>query len=87
MDPFFKMIIFDGCSGLTTEDCQFLAQQARRYKQIVMILRDYELSARRGNVWAKIRVNCWRQPLKGLYYLQSVKGLPPRQLTLKLGER
>lgn len=83
---FFKVIVLDCVtSNLTPDDCCFLAQQARRHRQIIILLRNYFLSPKKGNAWAKTRVNCWHDPLQNIFYLKSVKGLAPRQIAFKIG--
>ena len=59
LDPFFKVIVFDAPRHFTDDDCAFVARGARARGQLVLILRDFLLGQRRGNVWARYRVNCW----------------------------
>jgi len=81
---FFKLIVLDCSASISLDDCCFLAQQARKHQQIIILLRSYFLSPRKGNVWAKTRVNCWQDPIQEKFYIKSVKGLAPRQLTFKM---
>ncbi|MFW7380219.1 MAG: hypothetical protein ACOH5I_15505 [Oligoflexus sp.] len=81
---FFKLIILDCTTAIHHDDCCFLAQQARRHRNITIVIRNYFLSPHKGNVWAKTRVNCWHDPLQGNFYLKSVKGLAPKQLSFRI---
>lgn len=83
-DPFFKVIILDGCQGIGRDDCAYLARRARVNRQVIILLRNYYLSAKKGNVWAKTRVNCRYDPRQETFQLQAVKGLSPRQLEFKM---
>ena len=85
LDPFFKVIILDLSHGssLKPEEMAFLARTARQQNQMIIILRDYLLSPQKGNVWAKLRLNCWRVDHQKLQ-LRIVKGLPPANLSLSM---
>ena len=96
LDPFFKVIVFDAPRHFTDDDCAFIARGARARGQLVLILRDFLLGQRRGNVWARYRVNCWRPSQERMsqgrtrerhllqnrrsLYLRSVRGLASRQI-------
>lgn len=82
MSPFFKVIIID--CHISPQDYAFLSQRARCQKQLIFVLRKHHLSSRMGNVWAKSRLNVWRDPLSKRFYLQSVKGFSPRQICFRL---
>lgn len=84
-DPFFKILVLDAPEGLTRDDLAYLARTARKQQRLVLVLRDYALTAERGNVWAKLRVNCWRTDFHDpLYALETIRGLPPRRLAFTL---
>ena len=85
LDPFFKVIILDN-PKLSYDDCAFLAQRARENQQAIFILRNYFLSNRKGNVWAKVRLNCWHDQLSDQFYIRPIRGLSPRQLCFKVRE-
>ena len=74
MDPFFRVIVLDDPHRLSVGDHAFLMHQARIHKQLIMILRNYFLTARRGNVWAHLRLNGWHDPFSSRFYLQMIKG-------------
>jgi len=87
MDPFFKVIVLDAPRSLSDDDCAFLARQARAHGQVVIILRDYFLGQRRGNVWARLRLNCWcPDPVQNpeTVNLRVVRGLAQRQMQWRL---
>ncbi len=77
LDPLFRFLVFDAPRSLSNEDMAFLALRARQNRQIVLILRDGWLSPERGNVFARLRVNCRLDPVKDGYFLTPVRGLPP----------
>lgn len=80
-DSFFKFVILDSCV-LSKDDCAFLKRQAKALNQTILLIRPYFLSERNGNVWAKIRLNCWQNMFDSKYYLKVVKGLSPRSLSI-----
>ncbi len=87
MDPLFKIIVIDAPRSLSDDDCAFLARQARAQGQLIIILRDFFLGERRGNVWARLRINCWcpdpvHRPES--LCLRVVRGLSQRQMTWQL---
>ena len=87
MDPLFKIIILDAPRSLSDDDCAFLARQARAHGQLIIILRDFFLGERRGNVWARLRINCWcPDPIHRpeSLCLRVVRGLSQRQMTWQL---
>lgn len=82
MDPFFQFIVLDNPRTLSEDDLSFISRRAKSQRQIVLVLRNYFLSEKRGNVWAKLRVNIWRPDLASQLSLRIIKGLSPRQITL-----
>ncbi|SMF72672.1 hypothetical protein SAMN06296036_12725 [Pseudobacteriovorax antillogorgiicola] len=84
LNPFFKVIVLDCPQQLSAEDCQFLSRQARCHRQSIILIRNYFLSPKKGNVWAKLRLNCWHNHLHNQFYLKVVKGLSPRQAAFRL---
>jgi hypothetical protein len=59
-----------------------MARRARVNGQVILLLRDFFLSPTRGNVWTKLRLNCWLDHSADQYQLQVIRGLSPRQLSL-----
>lgn len=89
MEPFFGLIVLDAPRSFTDEDCAFVARQARLNDQVILVARDGLLgptTQARANVWARLRLNCWFDPLTRQYHLQVVRGLSPRQLILREDE-
>jgi hypothetical protein len=82
MEPLFRIIVLDAPRQFTDDDCAFVARQARLNDQTVVLIRDAFLGPDRGNVWARLRINCWFEPAERRYTLRVVRGLPPRQLAL-----
>lgn len=82
MDPFFRVIIMDAPKHLSTEDCAFIAQRARANKQAIIMIRDHFLSPSQGNVWARLRLNCWQDEDGGRFHVRIIRGLSPRELSL-----
>jgi len=75
----FKLIVLDGSQGLTPGALAFLESKAREQRQAILVLRPFLLSNNQGNVWAKFRVNGWREP-SGSYLLRSLRGLSQAEL-------
>ena len=75
MDDFFKVIVLDQPASLTMEDCGFITQHARRNRQLIIILRDHLLSTSDSNVWARTRLNTWRDPHTGNLEVEALRGL------------
>ena len=84
LTPFFKVIVLDCPERLSLEDCQFLGRQARRHGQAIILIRNFFLSPKKGNVWAKLRLNCWHHNISNQFYIKVIKGLSPRQIAFKL---
>lgn len=85
LDALFRVIVLDAPQRLTRDDVTFIAHQARRRGYLVMILRNYVLSNELGNIWTKLRLNCWRDEKNSAqHYLQIIRGLAPGELTFSL---
>lgn len=84
LSELFRIIVLDGVQRLSDDDYGFIARQARRYKQIVMILHPHHLSSERGNVWARMRINCWFDQKTQSFCAEMLKGRRPGQLTWTL---
>ncbi len=82
LDPLFKVIIIDSPSSFSEEDCAFMARQARLNGQLILLLRDFFLSPKRGNVWAKLRLNSYFCERTQSYKLEMVRGLSQRKLSI-----
>jgi hypothetical protein len=58
LDRLFDLIVVDSPKHLGSDDWAFLARQARALDAHIMVLQDFLLSGKRGNIWARLRVNC-----------------------------
>lgn len=83
LERFFRVIILDAPPIFSKDDCAFVARRARVQQQLVILVRDHLLNASRGNVWARLRVNCRYEPAPQQYRLRVLRGLSPRQLSLR----
>ena len=86
LESFFRVIVLDSPPLLGRDECAFLARRARAQRALVILIRDECLDERRGNVWARLRINCWYEPRLQQYRLRVIRGLSPRQMTLAEGE-
>lgn len=86
LEPFFRVIVLDAPPMFSKDDCAFVARRARVQRQLIILVRDHQLNASRGNVWARLRVNCWFEPGPSQYRLRVLRGLSPRQLSLREGD-
>jgi hypothetical protein len=80
INPLFKLIILDSPQRFSRDDCSFVNTQARSNGQLIILLRNFFLSNKRGNVWARLRLNCWKRQATGDFVLKTIRGLPHRQL-------
>lgn len=81
-EDFFKLIVIDGTCHLEPEEYAFLARRARKQRQIIIVVRHQLLHPHRGNVWARLRCNSWRDSLETPLMVSSVRGLSPRQIAI-----
>ncbi|MCH8105603.1 MAG: hypothetical protein IIC58_08895 [Proteobacteria bacterium] len=73
LEDTFKRIIIDSPKKFSKGDLAFVSQQARKYRQIVFLIRHYFLSPKQGNPYASLRLNTW-QVGRGEFSLQVIKG-------------
>lgn len=84
LDPLFKVIVLDSPERLTGDDLAFVAHQARANTQAVLVLRNYLLSPKSGNVWARVRLNAWQEAKRpGEFVVKAVRGLSSPELRFK----
>jgi hypothetical protein len=76
MESVFKLIVLDSPGHFTEDDCAFVAHQARANGYTILVLRDWLLGQRKGNVWARLRLNCWREG--DHIRIETIKGLSAR---------
>lgn len=69
----FKVLIIDSPKKFSKGDLNFVTQKIRENGQILFLIRNYLLSSKLGNPFAKLRVNC-TQDKKNHYCIQFVKG-------------
>lgn len=77
----FKIVVLDMPEKLQPADCAFLAHRARLQQQTIIIVRNYRLSVKRGNIWASTRLNCERLP-QGEVELTGLRGTLPGRCRL-----
>ena len=82
INPFFKLIVLDSPHQFSRDDCFFVNTRARLNRQLIILLRNYFLSNRYGNVWARLRLNCWKRHSGGQFILKPVRGLPKSRLCI-----
>lgn len=85
-NPIFRMIVLDSPRKFSRDDCFYVNRQARLNRQLVVLLQDYFLSNRRGNVWAGLRLNCWKRYPSETFVMRVVRGLPRRELVIRPSE-
>ncbi len=83
LEPCFDIVVIDGFRNLRDEDLAFIAIQARRFNFQVILVRDFFLTSKIGNVWAKSRFNIFFQPQKNSFRLQTVRGSFFKKLELR----
>ena len=83
MNPFFRFLVFDSPPKMRKEGFAFLAAQGAENRRVTVIIRNYFLSNQNGNVMAKLRVNCWRDPVKDRFIIRVIRGLSTRELILE----
>jgi len=85
LEDTFKRIIIDSPKNFSSGDLAFVSQQARKYQQIVFLIRHYFLSQKQGNPHASLRINTW-QNNNDKFSLQVIKGPTTGRLHIPLGE-
>ncbi len=82
INPLFKLIVLDSPQKFSRDDCFFVNNQARSSSQLVLLLRNFFLSNKQGNVWAKLRINCWKRQSSGQFVMKVIRGLSYRQISI-----
>jgi len=85
LEDTFKRIIIDSPKIFSNGDLAFVSQQARKYQQIVFLIRHYFLSQKQGNPHASLRINTWQND-NNEFSLQVIKGPITGKLHIPLGE-
>jgi len=88
LEPLFRLIVLDSPRHLGSEEWAFIARQVRTLDAHIMVLQDFFLSGRRGNIWARLRVNC-KQRGNGLvasagsgWRLETIRGAAHQPLEI-----
>lgn len=76
LEPVFSLLVFDCPKNLSREEHAFISKQAMKMKVHVCILQNYFLTGKKGNVWAKSRINCSNSGAASIAKLEltSIKG-------------
>ena len=75
LNTLFKLVVIDAAAHqVSNEECVFLTQQARAQKKIIVVIRNYFLSNRIGNPWARVRANINQLELKEEIVVSVIKG-------------
>lgn len=80
-----RLILLDAPKGLRNEDLAYLSTQARLTGKLILLVRPYFLSEKRGNVWAALRLNGWRRRRTGDWVLRCLKGPLAAEVRLPAG--
>jgi hypothetical protein len=80
LESVFKLIVLDSPSRFTEDDCAFVAHQARANGYTLLLLRDWLLHPQKGNVWARLRLNCWQDGES--FKIETIKGLSSKSCSL-----
>lgn len=74
VEPVFDALILDTPGQLTGDDLAYLATRARDNHNLILLLRPYLLRSENGNVWARLRLNCWYDAHRQQHVVRAVKG-------------
>lgn len=82
LSSLFKIIVIDNPGKIRRQDYRFLQYQAHKHRQIIVIIQNYFLSNKLGNIWATLRVNIQRIQTSQKFRLQAIRGLSRKQLVI-----
>lgn len=85
LEPLFRLVVIDSPKHLSGEEWAFIARQARAMRVHVMVLQSFFLSGRRGNIWARLRINCKQRSNVACgdgWHLEAVRGTSRQPLNL-----
>jgi hypothetical protein len=71
----FGCVVLDSVK-LKRRDFVFLAHRARQLQKTILVVQNFYLSSKQGNIWARYRMNCVQHSL-GLA-LKMIRGGEPR---------
>ncbi|MES2745899.1 MAG: hypothetical protein V4655_10760 [Bdellovibrionota bacterium] len=86
LSDFFRVIVLDQIPHLKEEDCQHLARHARTYGLTILILRPHRLTHEQGNIWTRLRANCFQDLAREKITIEILKGRAPKTLTFSPNE-
>ena len=74
--PLFRIVVIDAAAGqVNRRACAFLAIQARKHRKTIIVIRNYFLSHRSGNPFARLRFNGFNMEETENCLLRPVRGL------------
>jgi hypothetical protein len=85
LEDTFKRIIIDSPKNFSSGDLAFVSQQARKYQQVVFLIRHYFLSQKQGNPYASLRINTW-QSGNNQFSLDVIKGQSTGKIHIPLDQ-
>ncbi len=83
LEPCFNTIVLDSFRNLREEDLAFIGMQARRFKFQTILIRDFFLTSKQGNIWAKSRFNILFDAKKDIFQIQTVRGIPSKKIAVR----
>jgi len=78
LNPLFKVIVIDSPQFFSSADCLFLRRMAKKNRQVILLLRNYFLTNKKGNIACALRFNAWCEHTHEVMVLQAVKGFGSR---------
>jgi hypothetical protein len=79
-EPVFEVIVLHRPGYLSPGDFAFLAQQARKMRQLIIITRPYFLHAQKGNAHMRVRANAYYEFSSRRSVVHGVKGTTQEQV-------
>ena len=74
LSPKFKFIVIDSAVDLNDISLAFLHHKAKELKKIILIIRPYYLSSKKGCVWSKLRFNVEQKKMHEEITIRGIKG-------------
>jgi len=81
-EPVFDAIVLD-TPQITQDDLAYMAGRARDNHNLMLVLRPYLLRSEKGNVWAKLRLNCWYDETRQEHQVHLLRGAPPCRVRIR----
>ena len=86
LERVFSLIVLDNVEGLGRSDFSFMASQARKHGFLIFVLRNFFLSQKKGNPFAKARFNIDYKISQRHYQLDIIKGFEEQRLRVEVDE-